>query len=93
MTWYEQWFDRDEYELVYRDRDEADALALLDLIFEIAAPEPGARILDVGCGRGQAAHRGSHTFWLSIGARKDRQWIRERLASSLAGAWLGHRPG
>lgn len=51
--WYEEWFDRDEYEFVYRHRDEADATALLDTIEKTLNPSPGQSILDVGCGRGR----------------------------------------
>lgn len=55
MPWYEEWFDRDEYELVYEDRDEEEAERCVDLIEQVAAPPAGARILDVGCGRGRHA--------------------------------------
>ncbi|NNF03672.1 MAG: class I SAM-dependent methyltransferase, partial [Rhodothermales bacterium] len=55
MAWYEQWFDRDEYELVYRERDESEAEQVVDLIQDRVALPAGARILDVGCGRGRHA--------------------------------------
>lgn len=55
MAWYEQWFDRDEYELVYRERDESEAERVIDLILDRVQPAAGARILDVGCGRGRHA--------------------------------------
>lgn len=55
MAWYEQWFDRDEYELVYRERDDSEAERLVDLILDRAPVPEGARILDVGCGRGRHA--------------------------------------
>ncbi len=53
--WYEKWFDRSEYELVYRQRDEQEAVQCVDLIEEAAQPEPGSEILDMGCGRGRHA--------------------------------------
>ncbi len=31
MAWYKDWFDRDEYELVYHERDEEEAEELIDL--------------------------------------------------------------
>lgn len=55
MAWYEQWFDRDEYELVYRERDDSEAERVIDLILDLVALPSGARILDVGCGRGRHA--------------------------------------
>ncbi|GIV58208.1 MAG: methyltransferase [Rhodothermaceae bacterium] len=55
MSWYKEWFDRDEYELVYQQRDEEEAEQVVDLLERVARPAPGARILDVGCGRGRHA--------------------------------------
>lgn len=56
-AWYEEWFERDEYELVYRPRDDRDAERLVALLLDLVRPEPGARILDMGCGRGRHALR------------------------------------
>lgn len=62
MPWYEDWFGSDAYDLVYDHRDEAEAERLIDLIEREIAPQPGAHIVDVGCGRGRhariLAHRG-----------------------------------
>lgn len=55
MTWYEDWFDRDEYEIVYRERDEDEAEQVVDLIEASTDLTPDASILDVGCGRGRHA--------------------------------------
>ncbi len=55
MAWYEDWFDSDAYEVVYRQRDLSDAGRLLDLVERVAAPAPGAEVLDVACGRGRHA--------------------------------------
>lgn len=53
--WYEEWFDRDEYELVYDQRDEREAERVIDLLERIVRPAPRSTILDVGCGRGRHA--------------------------------------
>lgn len=53
--WYTEWFDRAEYELVYRNRDESEARQCINLIEDAVAPPPGAAILDMGCGRGRHA--------------------------------------
>ncbi len=55
MAWYEQWFSRDEYEIVYSDRNEEEAVSLVDLIERTVKPTAGSEILDVGCGRGRHA--------------------------------------
>lgn len=55
MPWYEDWFDRAEYERVYQRRDEDEAEQAVDLVERVAEPAPGAKLLDVGCGRGRHA--------------------------------------
>ena len=55
VAWYEDWFDSDLYEIVYRSRGESDAEQLADLIERVTAPAPGAEVLDVGTGRGRHA--------------------------------------
>lgn len=55
VPWYEEWFDREEYELVYRDRNKADAARLIDLLEQVVRPASRASILDVACGRGRHA--------------------------------------
>jgi SAM-dependent methyltransferase len=53
MAWYDTWFGSDAYELVYEHRDEDEAQRAIDLVEEAAAPEDGAEVLDVACGRGR----------------------------------------
>lgn len=55
MAWYENWFDQDEYELLYQNRDASEATRLADLVERIVAPATGVSILDMGCGRGRHA--------------------------------------
>lgn len=70
MAWYEDWFDSDLYEVVYRSRNLADAQRLADLIVRVADPSPEAPILDVGTGRGRharvLARRGYHVTGLDL---------------------------
>jgi cyclopropane fatty-acyl-phospholipid synthase-like methyltransferase len=81
MTWYEQWFNREEYEIVYEKRDEEEARLMADLVEKIISPDPGSRILDVGCGRGrhaiEFAERGYSVTGLDLSERAIRQ-ARER---------------
>ncbi|NND71601.1 MAG: class I SAM-dependent methyltransferase [Rhodothermales bacterium] len=51
--WYEEWFDRDEYKLVYQHRDDEEARRLIDTIERVIHLDRLASILDVGCGRGR----------------------------------------
>lgn len=72
-SWYEAWFDRDEYEVVYGHRDEKEAARLIRVIETTLALGPGARILDIGCGRGrhaiQLAERGYDVTGLDLSPR------------------------
>ena len=52
-AWYEEWFDRPEYDVVYSRRDEEDARRLLELILDTTGLAQGSRILDMACGRGR----------------------------------------
>ncbi|HET6566902.1 MAG TPA: methyltransferase domain-containing protein [Rhodothermales bacterium] len=55
MAWYEDWFGRDEYELVYGHRNDEEAGRAVDLIERLAVPAKGDAILDMACGRGRHA--------------------------------------
>ncbi len=72
-AWYEEWFDRDEYELVYNERDLAEAARVVNLLERAVKPETGAAILDVGCGRGRhartLARRGYRVAGIDLSAR------------------------
>jgi SAM-dependent methyltransferase len=73
MSWYEQWFDTDEYELIYRNRDEGEAKRAIDLIESVALPGAGGTVLDMGCGRGRhslgLAARGYRVTGLDLSKR------------------------
>jgi SAM-dependent methyltransferase len=73
MSWYSDWFGAEQYELVYRDRDTADAERLALLIERAVAPGPEELILDVGTGRGRhalvLAARGHRVVGLDLAAR------------------------
>lgn len=61
--WFEEWFDSPYYHLLYRDRDEAEARAFLDRLLSVLQPAPGARVLDLACGRGRyATYLAEHGF-------------------------------
>ena len=51
--WFESWFDSPFYHILYKDRDDKEAKLLLDNLITFLNPGPGARILDVACGKGR----------------------------------------
>jgi len=52
--WFKQWFG-EEYHALYSHRDEQDARRAVALIRKAVSWEPGAWILDLGCGPGRHA--------------------------------------
>lgn len=85
--WYEEWFDRDEYELVYQERDAEEAEQCIDLLERAVQPTPGAAILDVGCGRGRharsLARRGYEVTGIDLSERAIQQARQRALAENL----------
>ncbi len=53
QEWFECWFDSPYYHILYKRRDEKEARIFLDNLVHYLKPLPGARILDVACGKGR----------------------------------------
>lgn len=53
--WFGAWFDSEYYYRLYADRGYADAHRLLDNLVAWLRLRPGARLLDLACGRGRHA--------------------------------------
>jgi SAM-dependent methyltransferase len=51
--WFEQWFDSPYYHALYKSRDEKEAQNTLDHLLQALDLPPGARILDLACGKGR----------------------------------------
>lgn len=87
-AWYEEWFDTDEYEVVYRRRDEGDARRLLSLILRVTDLPAGARVLDMACGRGRhsvlLAKEGFRVFGIDLSTRAIEKARRTAAAESLS---------
>lgn len=53
MTWFERWFNSPYYHLLYHHRNEKDAGIFLDHLTGHLRLPSGAKVLDLGCGRGR----------------------------------------
>jgi len=53
--WFSTWFDSPYYHLLYRDRNQEEAQAFIDVLLQRLHPKPGARLLDLACGKGRHA--------------------------------------
>ena len=53
--WFSTWFDSPYYHLLYRDRDYREARAFIEALLDHLHPKPGARLLDLACGKGRHA--------------------------------------
>ena len=60
--WFEPWFNRPEYHVLYGDRSQTEADDFIKtLVNQTVLGENGQRILDLGCGAGRhAAAMASH---------------------------------
>lgn len=53
--WFAAWFDSPYYHILYKKRDEEEARKTLDNLLSALHLPPGARILDLACGKGRHA--------------------------------------
>ncbi len=53
MHWFEEWFDSPLYDLLYTNRNEDEAVQLVELIEKVVPVDQFPRVLDLGCGRGR----------------------------------------
>jgi len=52
-TWFNTWFNSPYYYKLYFQRNEAEAALFIDKLIDHLQPPPGARMLDVACGKGR----------------------------------------
>jgi SAM-dependent methyltransferase len=55
--WFASWFDSPHYHRLYGRRDDAEAARFVDALTLRLEIEPGARVLDLGCGAGRHSRR------------------------------------
>ena len=53
IQWFERWFNSPYYHLLYGNRDESEASAFIDLLFNTLRLETGSKVLDLACGKGR----------------------------------------
>ena len=53
--WYKDWFNSPYYHLLYANRDDQEAAALIDRLLDVLQPPKGSRMVDIACGRGRHA--------------------------------------
>lgn len=51
--WFSTWFDSPYYHILYKNRDLQEAQYFMDRLLSHLHPKPGARILDLACGKGR----------------------------------------
>lgn len=51
--WYKNWFDSPYYHLLYNNHDQKEAGEFIRNLVTILNPAPGARMLDLACGKGR----------------------------------------
>ncbi len=52
-TWFLDWFNSPYYHLLYKNRDDDEALAFINKLIEHLEPIPQSSMLDVACGKGR----------------------------------------
>lgn len=84
--WFEEWFDSPYYHLLYKGHNEQEARLSLDNLLKAMNLNPGARIMDLACGKGRhsryLAEKGFFVTGLDISEKSiayARQYENERL--------------
>lgn len=51
--WFESWFDSEFYHLLYKDRDQREAVFFIDNLLNFLQLNPSSSLLDLACGKGR----------------------------------------
>lgn len=85
--WFASWFDSPYYHLLYKNHDEREAQTAIDHLLKALQLPPGARVLDLACGKGRharyLAEKGYEVTGLDISSSSisfARQFEHERLS-------------
>jgi SAM-dependent methyltransferase len=70
MAWFKEWFDSPYYHLLYKKRDDKEAVDFLTQLFKTLTIPPSAKLLDLACGNGRhsrtMAQLGYHTIGVDL---------------------------
>jgi SAM-dependent methyltransferase len=80
-TWFKDWFNSPYYHQLYFNRDEKEAAAFIDALISHLHPPPGARMLDVACGKGRHSIQLAQQGFDVTGIDLSEDSIREALQS------------
>ncbi len=73
QEWFQEWFDQEEYHLLYMYRDKTEASHLIDKLINSLRLTKGSKVLDLACGRGRHSHylhqKGFSTYGIDLSKR------------------------
>lgn len=52
-NWFQDWFSSPHYHMLYKNRDNSEALLFIDKLINYLQPNTNSKILDVACGKGR----------------------------------------
>ena len=55
MNWFANWFDSKYYHILYKNRDEEEAILFINKLINYLNPKKNIRIIDIACGKGRHA--------------------------------------
>jgi len=62
-NWFKDWFNSPYYHTLYKNRDEQEAMRLIDKLIAHLQPPAEARVVDIACGKGRhALHLAKYGF-------------------------------
>ena len=55
MGWFKEWFTSPYYSILYKNRNEGEAVSFIDKLLDFRHPSPHAKVLVLACGKGRHA--------------------------------------